>query len=491
MTVRVKDLIAAPLDLRAVSATCAQSMVEISWVSTTELPDPRQFLRGNELVLTIGLQNRTAAQQRAFVESLVSVPVAALGYATGLIHKRIPRAVIDTAESTGLALFEIPLQTPFIAISHWVADQLYSERYAFIRQATVAQDELTKALLGGLGLGPLMRKLHSLVGAPVAVIDTRGHVLDSSPRRASWPSIAQIKAAAPDPIEGVSVWPVYIEGVTVAYLCGKQPADVTPVMPFAVGLIGLELARRQAILTGRREVIGQTIHDIVFKHVAPGEAERRLSAYGFAPSASHRMLVGRVTASDDQLRRVPSSVLDLVAQPNEGMITAIVDDMLIALIPGSENPTDVAAALRDSLLQLGTDVVVGVGREHEGVRGIRVGFFEALQALSKGPGVQEVEPLSLPDLLLSNAEIPVCDIARASLQPLLDYDEERGSDLIKTLRVFLEAGCSPGRTAERLVIHRNGLQYRLQRIGELTGRDLSSIEDRVHFWLALTALNRH
>jgi purine catabolism regulator len=479
---------AAELALRPLTTACQAPHRSISWVSTTELSDPRQFLRGDELVLTVGLHNRTPDQQREFVSHLANVSVAGMGYATGLIHETVPEAVTATAQELGLALFEVPLTTPFIAISNWVAERIYAEKYDELRRFTDAQDVLTRTLLAGLGLSPLLKRLRRIVDAPVAVIDRRGWVVDRAPSRCIWPDPADLRPSD-DPAAPMSVLPVEVEGVVIAHLCAQRLPGSSPILSSAVGLIGLELARRQAILTGRREMLGQVLQDVIRREVSQDEAVRRLAQHGIDPAGRHRLLVGHVSTTPEALRRVPWSILDLLDDTPDKALSALVDDYVVLVLPAAVDPRPTAAASLDALSRLGRDAAVGIGGEHQGIAGLRMGFFEARQALTKGAGLHEVETLSLPGLLLSNADAPVRDIAETTLAPLFEHDAARGSRLIETLRTYLATGCSPGDTARELVIHRNGLQYRLQRIEKLTARDLTSFDDRVHFWLALAALD--
>lgn len=65
---------------------------------------------------------------------------------------------------------------------------------------------------------------------------------------------------------------------------------------------------------------------------------------------------------------------------------------------------------------------------------------------------------------------------RRTLEPLLlplqRYDAARGTDLMLTLRRFLDEGGNIAATSERLFLHRNSVTYRLGRMEELTGLDL-------------------
>ncbi|MEV6263222.1 helix-turn-helix domain-containing protein [Streptomyces sp. NPDC051784] len=64
------------------------------------------------------------------------------------------------------------------------------------------------------------------------------------------------------------------------------------------------------------------------------------------------------------------------------------------------------------------------------------------------------------------------------------YDAEHQSDLVATVRAFLDASGSWQHCAEQLHVHVNTLRYRLQRVEQLTGHSLATLHDRVDFVLA-------
>ncbi len=71
------------------------------------------------------------------------------------------------------------------------------------------------------------------------------------------------------------------------------------------------------------------------------------------------------------------------------------------------------------------------------------------------------------------------------LAELIAYDSAHNSDLVRTLRVFLDCSGSWSRCAKRLHVHVNTLRYRIGRIEEITGRNLTEFPSRVDFYLAL------
>lgn len=75
------------------------------------------------------------------------------------------------------------------------------------------------------------------------------------------------------------------------------------------------------------------------------------------------------------------------------------------------------------------------------------------------------------------------------VRPLLDHDRERGSDLVRTLRVYFAAGANASEAADRLFLHRNSLLYRLERIRTLTGLDLKDHRVALALQLGLLAID--
>lgn len=496
------------LRLRLVAGPRDALAAPVRWVAVTELPDPRPFLAGGELVLTTGLRQRAVADQRRFVERLAERDAVALGFATGLTHTAVPDAVVAAAESAALPVLEVPYETPFIAVDRFVADRVLEAHYGRFRDLLERHDALSRALLSGQGLAAVVDRLRSYVGGEVAVVDRTGGVLASAPPAAAWPAdeLAEVRvepAAVPAGAALVAL-PVEVEGVVVAHVCLRRPARALDVLPYAVTLIGLELARRQAVLTGRRQLLGQVLEDVVRGLVSPVEAERRLSASGLDPAATHRVVLGEVVpgypvpAEEVRGRGAPPDVVPVSEAPRvarlpwvvrPGVLTAIVGSQLAVLAREDQPVHELARLLHDQLRAAGARAAVGIGGAYPGVAGLRWSFFEAREALSRGPGVNEREPLSLTGLLLASQDLPIRELGEDVLRPLLEFDASHGGGLVATLRAFLEADGSVRTVAARLFVHRNTVRYRLAQVERLTGRSLDSTQDRVQLWLALQAVS--
>jgi purine catabolism regulator len=472
MEPRLSDVLADPkLGLRLIAGSPDALDRHVRWVAVTELTDPRPFLSGGELVLTTGLAQRTAVAQREFVARIAGCGVAGLGFGTRLTHNVVPAATLAAARSAGLPVLEVPYSTPFIAVDRFVADRVLEDRYGRFHDLVVEQDTLARSLLSGRGLDALVDSLHKILGAAVTVVDQQGHLLAGA---------APVDDPGPDrPTE----LPVRIEDRVVAYLRCRRPQQSADVLPFAVALVGLELSRREAVLAGQRQLAGQVLEDLVRSSITTAEAERRLATFGIRAGEDHALVVGTVDLTGEDLRR------QLAVSPIlPGATTAVVENCLVAVLGPGQRPHEAADQMHAHLSRRGGDARVGIGGWYAGMTGLRWSYYEAQEAMGRGPGINERQQMSLSGLLLASEDVPMRELAEDLLRPLREFDEQHGGALVATLRAYLDANGSVAQVADRLIVHRNTVRYRLDQIERLIGQPVERTATRVQLWLALSAI---
>jgi DNA-binding PucR family transcriptional regulator len=90
-------------------------------------------------------------------------------------------------------------------------------------------------------------------------------------------------------------------------------------------------------------------------------------------------------------------------------------------------------------------------------------------------------------LFADPARPELAEFLRQQLGALLDYDTTHGAELVKTLTVYLDCGGNYDHTARALIIHRSTLRYRLRRIRDISGHDLTAVDAGLDLHLATRA----
>jgi hypothetical protein len=165
----------------------------------------------------------------------------------------------------------------------------------------------------------------------------------------------------------------------------------------------------------------------------------------------------------------------------------------------ASQPGEVAFVLDDATLEertleelSGAGRAMGLGRARTGSDGAVRSYAEARRAADfaerLGRPVLRHEDLGLFSLLAEGGDSEaMADFVAEWLGPLLAHDARRTPKLLPTLAAYLDAGAAQQATADALGVHVSTLKYRLGRIEEVTGRDLSVPEVRFQLQVALAA----
>ncbi|WP_371526563.1 PucR family transcriptional regulator ligand-binding domain-containing protein [Streptomyces sp. NBC_01283] len=303
---------------------------------------------------------------------------------------------------------------------------------------------------------------------------------------------------------------------------GDWPEERLDLLQGVTQLIAVERDRRDAARTVRRR-LAQEVLELVQTGAAPAEIAARLRVAapvllpGLGAAPHWQVVVARVEWDGGEIEGGPvaQSLLEEILvdplsagpEPSDRIAVAHTGDEAIALVPlpavPSEHDGPETGLLADSLLESVRDplsagldgdgrLTLGVSASVHSAEGLRGALEEARHArrvAAARPGrVCAAGHQELASHVLLLPFVPD-DVRRAFtarlLDPLRDYDRRHRAELIPTLEAFLDCDGSWTRCAARLHLHVNTLRYRVGRIEQLTSRDLSRLEDKLDFFLAL------
>lgn len=134
----------------------------------------------------------------------------------------------------------------------------------------------------------------------------------------------------------------------------------------------------------------------------------------------------------------------------------------------------------------------GVGQRYTGFTSINRSFKEADQVLDLNDRQDDAfvfyDELGIFQLILNLKEdSQLKSYIYQHLGAVIEYDRQKNSDLLVTLKVYLEHDCSKKAAAEHLYIVRQSLYYRLRKLKELLGDEFLSTENKLTLQVALRA----
>ncbi|WP_340374938.1 PucR family transcriptional regulator ligand-binding domain-containing protein [Streptomyces sp. SS7] len=474
---------------------------EVIWAHSIELADPAPWLAGGELVLTTGLRLPASPGARAdYIRRLAQAGVAALGFGTGLTHERVPTELTEAAEETGLVLLEVPLPTPFVAVTRAVMERLAEQQYEGVVQASRIQPRMTRAALHG-GAQAVVRELAVSTGACVIFLDQEGKARAAHPPDAAVPRTAALNGVrAPD--EAASAVSAGPDGVVALQQVRVGPrvhgrlaliADrtLTPVdhllLGHAASLIALEAEKPLRLRDEQNRVNAMLLRMVFDGTVEAAAAVDLLTEAGFPVRDGIRVLALRGHGPRQTLQAVGEEL----AERGLPLFGCVHDGCAAALLPAGHAAT--AQTVTDGTrARLTSRTWAGLSAAHPLTEG-PAALTEALNAASVAHARASADVVGFEALAghlltaVPETRKLLESLAASRLGPLATYDADNGTDLFASLRTFLEHNGQWEAASTALGIHRHTLRSRMDRIQSLLGADLDSAHVRAELLLASSA----
>jgi len=364
-------------------------------------------------------------------------------------------------------------------------------------------ESLSGAIESGAGLPAVVRAAAKALGASVALIDRSSAVLAVA--ASSSAEEGKLLADADD----VASAELRVADVVVGELRyrarGEPPSRALARMVST--LLALEVERSRASEWASDEAAGAFVRAVVAREVTDrGDIVARAAELGARVESGAGVVIARAAPrtaqSGDWRARVltvalralratgggslgalahgePAEVAAIVPAPDDGHLARAAQGLereLAASLPGfavtvarsrhTQDPVDLYRAGREALLAANVAEAEGLSLlAFEDTGAYRL----LLPAMSDDPGELE-------------------RFYEETLAPLAAYDEQYETDLVASVEAYLENDGNVAQTAAQLFTHRHTVRYRLERVRELSGHDISSSEGREKLSLGLKAM---
>jgi sugar diacid utilization regulator len=383
-----------------------------------------------------------------------------------------------------------------------------------------ALDEVSEAVESGAGLPAVARAAARALDASVIVLDAASSVLAVACQSSEDERAVMAGEGGAQSVElRVADLPVG----ELRYRPRGEPPPEHALLRIVTNLIGLQVDRAKAPDRASEAAVADFLEDLLARRITDREnIVARAGELGCDLSGGAGVIVVRarpqqpeegdwrarvLTVAERGARAVERASLAALAEagwtrhaggPN-GDAGPLVERELVIVVPSPDSGAGrrtAAAVLRELEATLPEfTIVVARSRHAADPADLHRAGAEALLAanVAEARGLTELsfEETGAYRLLLpamSEGPTELQGFYDETVAPLVAYDEQYETELVRTLETFLDADGNVAGAAERLFTHRHTVRYRLERVKELTELDVSSTDGRERLSLGLKAM---
>jgi PucR family transcriptional regulator, purine catabolism regulatory protein len=496
MSITVRELLQLPHLRLTLTAGAAGLDRQVSWVHSSDLPNPWEWLGPAELLLTN--QTSLSAEQDAqvaFIERLAETGVSGLGIGVGMPGPALSPRASQRSDELALPLVAVPYSVPFTAVARAVADANDREEALLLGRVARLYELLRTSVIAGSTGPEMFSKLGEELGVRLYLVDPEtGLSLFGDGERTSFASslmagyaahgnaipgvlrLSRPRAAPGEPVALAVEVPGDQPTALVAEPVGRQLPSLVLLHHIATGG-ALELAQLAAVRERQRRLGASLLSQLLDRRIDPRAAEPLIADAGLDLAVS--VLAVARSAGD----RADAELHRKLGRSQLPHLLVELDRILHVVLPAAAIDVRLVAELARPAGAVGSsDPIVTADRLPDAAKEARwaLGVAEAENRMLVRYGDQT-------RLLLPQSVTEAQALVSRVLGALLAHDAEHGTAYVDTLRAVLAHDRSWQLAAAELHIHKQTLGYRIRKIEQLTARGLTRTEHLAEWWFALRA----
>lgn len=499
---------------------------KISSVDTMEIPNISPWLRKNLLLVTTGysIKDNPGALSH-LVRDLAKTESAGLALKTRFLGK-VPKEVIDLANDLNIPIIEIPAEIPFVDILNPIMKAIGDIQNSKLELSNMLHSQFLELELNGGGLPEIAKMLQRIIGNPIIITDGEGYILEqywgrwnandfknifsdckAYERLASklLPPKGEIEATNTVQTADGEVYVSLRGALKKNKICGyvtvieasQRLDEVSRVaIDHAATTVSLEFLKMEVLIEQTRHMNNSLFIDLLSERVGEEEGLYRAQMLKW-PSMPFNIAVFDIddfreyteTRKEEDIMTIKQEMKEVISnllqQKGYKKVAVSISDSLVCLISCGEQKwkklyRDLVNIQQKVVNVIGLSITVGISWNVQSILDIRSHYEEAIDAITIARKQKNnLKVADINQLRLEHAILKSCNnrlfkqYIHDNIIKLEKYDRINKTDLLNTLIVLVNNLGSRTKTSKELFLHRNTLPYRIKRIEQITGLDLS------------------
>lgn len=516
-------------------------------VNIMEVPDIVDWVEENEFILTTAYSMRNdVSQLEELIYNLNNKGVSGIGIKTKRYIDEVPKSVLEIGSNLNFPIIDIPYEISFSEIITPALSEIINSQVVMLKRIEDFNSKLINVMLKGGGLKEIAETIHENIVNSICIRESifRTNVLAcNSINREEIEDLVTKNYVNEDRINTVNidsnlnkmvideiggrcinrlVVPIKSEGREYGSLyIWEDNREITPiemnVIRSALPIIALELLKKLSVFQIESKHKVEFFDDLFSKDEKRQRTALENSYYfDFDKELSYSVIIIKIINIESTASKTPNNALFL-RQLNENILSIVKmlsTDKKEKMLYGSKSDRVIILYGTDKNIEnnlvkknivefcneflywaksdhINDNISIGIGRNYNKNEELWKSYREANRACDNYNQFKETIPIHYDDLgllrVLSHEEIQpeLMKLYDEVLGSLVEYDREKGSELIETLKNYFIYGGNLKKVSENMYIHYNTIIYRISRIEEITGLDLDDYENRLNIQISL------
>lgn len=539
--IKIRDILEMkPLENGKLLAGAEGADKVVTRVNVMADPDILNWVDEGEFLLTTGYFFKTTKleAQLNLIRECSAKNLSGIGIKIFPYLEYLPNELIELANQCQFPLIELDYEVPFTDIMMPVFQGIFDKQSNVIRKVETLHNDTMNVVLKGGGINDILHSLSKSIENPVFLKDYHFEEINSIEDPAETINLAleehlktSLKASGftsrmgktitdKVTIEGKEVdrmmVPILVKnnlyGHLVAFGVRRDLNHYDALyLETTSSIVALEFLKRISVQEVENKYKAEFFEDLIsFDEKRKMKAIERANYYRFDKDAYFSIFTIRLSKteamtnlSDEEYNQIITKAMYLVDMvcKEEGRVYIIASKgkkiNVLFMWKGVDDhrkfATRISNSIKESLDQKvsHSQYRVGIGRVYKGIDQVYKSLKDAEKAVEAAKTYVNQQIIDFDTLGIykifcqDHLKDELMNFYKTTLEPLVIYDRKRDTELVKSLVIYFETNGNLKKMSEMLFTHYNTVLYRINRIQEITGKDLEDEGDRYGLQTAL------
>ncbi len=510
----------------------------VSNVNIMADPDILNWVEAGELLLTTAysFKQDEIEEQKRLVSKSAEMGLAGIGIKLQPYLKNLHPEIIEMANSKNFPIIELHDSMPFSEIMTPIFQEIFNKQASLLKRIEKIHEQLMNVMLEGGGIREVLHVVSENIQNPVLVsmmetdetlvefeqvsdemrrllMENAQRFLKQAKRKGEENRFIESEVSLENKQIRRMIMPLLVKNQVAGYLMAWSVE--TPLGGFDLSVIesasttmALEILRQMSVRDVENRYRAEFFEDLISmdekrKEKALEKAGRfKLNRNDYYIVVVLQLVRLEADLSDNLIHKMNwlTRETELFVRDHfvQTLLVGKTDSLHILFSDsGEENVKEIVDIfgqymnLKKHDYPVGIDFRIGIGRCYTDLQNAGESYVDAIRAIQHGPLVEEhelayFERLGIYKILCQpSLQDELLKFYKGTIQPLVEYDEKKSTELVRTLECYYEQSGNLRKTADSLFTHYNTTLYRMESIQRITGMQLSNHKDRLNLEVAL------